>query len=134
MNHLNSKTFSLNIWKRRIENDIRPFQHYGFFKLLRMKSFFLVCKHNLIISNLNKIYENFSKVLGKRLVNKLVDVLYCDLLTGGSNFEDLERKIKSLKKENVISIIDYCREFLTKDEENVNYYLFRKQMKSSKHI
>ena len=119
MNNQNTKNLFLNLWKRRVESDIRPFQHYGFFKLMRMKSFFIVCKHNLIISNLNKIYGKFSSVFGRRFVNKCVDVMYCDLLTGGSNFNDLDKKIKSLKKENVISIIDYCREFLTKEEETV---------------
>jgi hypothetical protein len=78
-----------------------------------------MCKYNFIISNINYLYFEFSKLLGRRFVNKFVEVMYCDLLTGGSNFKDLENSIKNLEKENVLSIIDYCREFLTKEEEKV---------------
>ena len=97
---------------------MRPYASYNFFKLLRMKSFFFVCNYSIFIKNLRKIYLLTSKILGTQLTNKTIEVLYCDLLTGGTNFNHLQRKINLLEKENILSIVDYCREFLTdKDEE-----------------
>ena len=119
MNYPKHKPFFQKFFKNSLTNELRPFKQYNFFKLMRMKSFFMVCKHNAIISNMNKIYEAFSRVLGRKNMNKFVECMYCDLLTGGSNFEELEKIVKHLEKENVLSIIDYCREFLTKSEEKV---------------
>ena len=115
------RRFLCSILKLKSSPSIRPYEHYDFAKLLRMKSFFFLCKQNVIISNMKRIYNTFSQVLGRNFVNKFVEVMYCDLLTGGSSFNDLEQTIKNLEKEGVISIIDYCREFLTKEEEKVNY-------------
>lgn len=119
MNYVRKFNAVSRLFKPISPNQIRPYQHYDFVKLLRMKSFFFMCKYEVLINNMNNLYNSASKLLGRNFVNKFVEVMYCDLLTGGSNFKDLETCINNLEKENIISIIDYCREFLTKEEEKV---------------
>jgi len=119
MKHSMKLNFLMKSFKKSKTDEIRPYKNFNFFKLIRMKSFLSVCKHNIIISNMNNIYEGVSKITGKCFLNKFVEFMYCDLLTGGANFNQLESTIKRLEKENIISIIDYCREFLTKADEKV---------------
>lgn len=127
MDKLKKSQFVFNHFKKSLE--VRPFESYKFFKLIRMKTFLFACKHNLLISNIKFIYERVSRILGRRFVNKFVEIMYCDLLTGGANFNQLQNTIKTLEKDNVISIIDYCREFLTKEEEQVNNDLMSRMLK-----
>lgn len=121
MNTSKRLSFVINSFKKIKIAEIRPYENYNFLKLMRMKGFFSVCKNKFLISNINSIYEAVSRIVGKRFINKFVQVMYGDLLTGGGNFNELEATIKCLEKDNIISIIDYCRESLTKDDENVNF-------------
>ncbi len=101
-------------------NRIRPYKTFSLCKLLRIKSFFFLCKYQKIVKNLNLIYNTSIRLLGKNFTNKLIDHMYCDFLTGGSKFDDLEKSLISLEETGIYGSIGFCREFLTKNKENVN--------------
>jgi proline dehydrogenase len=86
-------------------------------KLIRLKSFFIICRFSFIIKNLNKIYSLSSKILGKNFTNNIIKHIYGDIFIGGENTKELEISLKELKREGLISISDFAREFLTKEEE-----------------
>ena len=95
----------------------RIYEKFSFMKLLRLKSFFLTCRFPFVVSNLGRIYELSTKILGRRIVNNLIKNTYGDIFLAGENCKDLENLLKLIKKEGLISIADYAREFLTKEEE-----------------
>ena len=100
-------------------NKIRPYVNFGLLKLFRLKTFFFMCKFPKIVSNLKNIYEFQCRVLGVKTSNSIIKHMYCDFLTGGSTYEELETSVKRMEDEGIFSSIAYCREFLTKKEENV---------------
>ena len=51
--------------------------------------------------------------------------MYCDFLTGGSTFEELEKTVENMDRQGLYSSIGYCREFLTNKEEHVDSYKIR---------
>ncbi len=108
-----------------ILNRIRPYKTFSLCKLLRVKTFFFLCKFNKVVKNLNLIYNTSVNFFGKNFTNKIIDHMYCDFLTGGSKFDDLEKALISLQDNGMYSSIAFCREFLTKNRENVNILLFR---------
>ena len=95
----------------------RVYQSYSFFKLMRLKSFFLICRFPLLTKNLGKIYRSFTKIAGPKITNKLLKGVYGDIFIGGENLKELELCLREVKKEGLFSITDYAREFLTKEEE-----------------
>lgn len=101
-------------------NRIRPYKNYNLCKLLRIKSFFFLCKFDKIVKNLNLIYNTSTRFLGKNITNKFIDHMYCDFLTGGSNFNELQKTLVSLQDSGIYSSTAFCREFLKKNTENVN--------------
>jgi len=67
-------------------------------------------------------------MIGTNRTNRIINFMYSDLLTGGSNFEELERTLKDKKDQGILSSIGNCHEFLTEEEEHhaqeiVNTYL-----------
>ena len=95
----------------------RVYQSYSFLKLLRLKSFFLICRFPFLTKNLGKIYRSFTKIAGPKITNKLLKGVYGDIFIGGENLKELELCLREVKKEGLFSITDYAREFLTKEEE-----------------
>lgn len=95
----------------------RVYQSYSIFKLLRLKSFFLICRFPLLTRNLSKIYSTFINLAGRRITNQLMKSIYGDIFIGGENIKELEMCLREVKREGLISITDYAREFLTKEEE-----------------
>ena len=104
-------------------NKIRPYKNMNFRKLLRVKSFFFLCKFQPIIKNLKKIYDGSSSIIGTNYTNRMIKYMYCDFLTGGSNFQELDSTVNLMQSEGLYSSIGFCREFLTKDEEHVKDYV-----------
>ena len=104
---------------------IRPYISFSFCKLLRLKSFFFLCKFPRVVKNLNYLYDTSSKICGKRETNKIIKYTYCDFLTGGSTFEELEKTVENMDRQGLYSSIGYCREFLTNKEEHVDSYKIR---------
>jgi len=66
---------------------------------------------------MNKLYKKSSSLLGINKTNKLIKFFYGDVFTGGENNTELKNSLLDLKEEGLISIADYAREFLTKEEE-----------------
>jgi hypothetical protein len=95
----------------------RIYKNFSFIKLLRLKSFFLTCRFPFVVSNLGSIYQISTRVLGKKLVNGIIKTIYGDIFLAGENSRDLEKLLKQLNQQGVITIADYAREFLTKEEE-----------------
>lgn len=98
---------------------IRPYQNFNICKLFRVKFFFFLCKHNHVVRNLNRIYNTSTRIFGKNFTNKFIEQTFCDFLTGGSDFNSLGKTITSLQEAGLYSSVGFCREFLTKDKENV---------------
>jgi hypothetical protein len=95
----------------------RVYQSYSFFKLLRLKSFFLICRFPVLTKNLGKIYRSFTNIAGPRITNNLLKKVYGDIFIGGENLKELELSLLAVKQEGLSTITDYAREFLTKEEE-----------------
>ena len=95
----------------------RVYKNYSFFKLLRLKTFFLICRFPLLTKNLHNIYSSMTKTIGPKLTNKLLKIIYGDIFIGGENFKELEICLREIKREGLTAITDYAREFLTKEEE-----------------
>ena len=72
MKHSMKLNFLMKSFKKSKTDEIRPYKNFNFFKLIRMKSFLSVCKHNIIISNMNNIYEGVSKITGKCFLIKMM--------------------------------------------------------------
>jgi hypothetical protein len=97
----------------------KPFRSYKFSSLIKLKTFFLICKYPKFVSNLGNIYNYSNKIIGKKNTNSLIKFFYGDLFVGGENSKELEKSIKSQAKKGIICIADYAREFLKSHEENV---------------
>jgi hypothetical protein len=95
----------------------RVYQNYSTFKLLRLKSFFIICSFPVLIKNLGKIYSIMLKLLGSNITNNILKKTYGDIFVGGENTHELETSLIALKNEGLLTISDYAREFLTKEEE-----------------
>ncbi len=100
-------------------NHSRTFTKYTFCKLLRLKTFFIYCRYPFLIQNMSNFYNLGIKILGQRIVNKMIKGVYGDIFLGGEMASELELCLKDLKSEGIIGIADYAREFLLASEENV---------------
>jgi hypothetical protein len=101
-------------------SSIRPYVNYSFTKLLRLKCFFFFCGIPQVIKNLNKIYTTSSRIIGQHNMNLLLKNMYCDFLTGGSDLDELDQTARIIHERGLYSSINYSREFLKKEEENVD--------------
>jgi hypothetical protein len=95
----------------------RVYENYSFFKLIRLKTFFLICRFPFLTKNLSNIYRAFTKVAGPRITNHFLKSIYGDIFIGGENIKELEICLREVKREGLLTITDYAREFLTKEEE-----------------
>jgi proline dehydrogenase len=95
----------------------RIYQNSSTCKLLRLKTFFLTCRFPFFVKNLNYMYVFSTKVLGKKITNSIIKHMYGDIFLAGETTAELEKGLQELKKEGLIGISDYAREFLTKEEE-----------------
>lgn len=100
-----------------LKNTIRPYQNYSLTKMLRLKFFFTLCKYNVIVNNLSKIYDTSAKILTTKGVNNLIGHLYGDILLGGMSVTDLENCVRIQKQEKITCISGFIREGLTVEEE-----------------
>jgi hypothetical protein len=89
-------------------------------KLLRLKSFFLFCKSEFLVGNMQRFYGLSTKIIGQRNTNKLIKLIYGDIFLGGETVGELSKSLNSLKKEGLVSIADYARESLLLHEEKVS--------------
>jgi hypothetical protein len=89
-------------------------------KLIRLKSFFLFCKSELLVKNMQKLYNTSSSIIGHKATNKIIKSIYGDIFLGGETGKELSKSLYNLKDEGLISIADYARESLLKNEEKVN--------------
>lgn len=99
----------------------KAFRSYKISSLLKLKSFFFICKYPTLVKNLGNMYNISNKTLGKNMTNNLIKYFYGDLFVGGENPKELEKSLKTQKEKGIICIADYAREFLHASEENVNH-------------
>lgn len=88
-------------------------------KLLRLKTFFITCRFPIFVKNLNNMYSFSCKVVGKKVTNGIIKHMYGDVFLAGETTSELEKSLQEIKKEGLIGISDYAREFLTKEEERL---------------
>lgn len=114
----------------------KAFRSYKFSSLIKLKSFFFICKYPVLVNNLGNIYNLSNRVIGKNNTNSLIKFFYGDLFVGGENSKELQKSLTTQNKKGIICIADYAREFLNANEENVKIiiYFFRKLIKLSKLI
>jgi proline dehydrogenase len=95
----------------------RIYQNMPIGKLLRLKTFFMTCRFQILIKNLNNLYTISSKVLGKKFTNNFIKYIYGDIFLAGESTKELEKCLSQLKIDGLSGISDYAREFLTIEEE-----------------
>jgi hypothetical protein len=95
----------------------RIYKNFPFSKLLRLKSFFIFCKFPFLVKKLSKLYNFGSRIVGQKNINKFINWTYGDIFIGGENAKELEKALWIQNQDGLISIADYAREFLTKQEE-----------------
>ena len=103
----------------------KAFRSHKFDSLLKLKSFFFICKYPMLVNNLGNIYNLSNGVLGKNNTNSLIKFFYGGLFVGGENSKELERSLKVQNQKGIICIADYAREFLNANEENVKIYFIK---------
>lgn len=101
-----------------LKNTMRPYKHYSFGKMLKLKLFFSICKHKILVDNFFKIYQGTTYLLTSKGTNKLIGFLFGDILLGGTNLSELNKVAKSQADLGLTLINGYIREGLTKSEEN----------------
>jgi hypothetical protein len=97
----------------------KAFRSYKFSSLMKLKTFFFICKYPILVKNLGNVYEYSNKIIGKNNTNSLIKFFYGDLFVGGENSKELEKTLKIQAKKGIMCIADYAREFLKSHEENV---------------
>jgi len=102
-----------------IVNYGKIYRNYSIANLIKLKSFLMICKYQVLVKNLGIFYSLSNKVLGKNITNNLIKYFYGDLFVGGENPFELEKSLKGLKNRGLICIADYAREFLEESEEKV---------------
>ena len=68
MKHSMKLNFLMKSFKKSKTDEIRPYKNFNFFKLIRMKSFLSVCKHNIIIAKL----EGTGGIIFKKTIRNIV--------------------------------------------------------------
>jgi len=97
----------------------KAFRSYNLSSLLKLKSFFFICKYPFLVNNLGNIYNLSNRTIGKNNTNSLIKFFYGELFVGGENSKELEKSLMSQKEKGIITIADYAREFLNSHEEDV---------------
>ena len=106
----------MNIYK---VNRIRPFKNFNFSRLLKLKTFFSICKFQKIVKNMKKIYDTSTNLVGKKYTNAIIKYMYFEILTGGSTLTELEKAVQFKISEGLVTSAAFCREFLTESAEKV---------------